>query len=128
MKFIDIIFYRIAEYYKRKEGGAYKISSLFILTLLFSLNMFSILFLLEYLQNITIFKTKYYILYYVIFPVFSLLLLRYFRFKNYNDIAKFNADLNRNQKNKIDLVIIIYIIISFILCFSIAIYIGEQRN
>lgn len=127
MKFFDLAFYRIAEYYNRKEGGAYRISSILLLTLILSLNILSILFPWDYYKKLNIFPTKYHVLYVVMIPTFCLIFSRYYFFKSYDEIKDFNSFLTTEQKSKFDFFLVLYIILSFLICFSICIYIGETR-
>jgi len=128
MKYIDLAFYAIAEYYRRKEGGAYRFSGICIVTLIISLNILTILFSIEYYKNLTIFPSKYYVFYYVMIPVAIIFSVRYFYFKEYEDIRSQYIEYSVKERDLIGIVTLSYIVISFLTCIGVAIYIGELRN
>lgn len=63
MKYLNILFYTIAEYYKKQEGIGHKASSILAVSLLLTINVMTFVYLIEYYNEIIIFKTDYHPLY-----------------------------------------------------------------
>lgn len=106
MKYLDIVFFVIARYYKRNKDG-YKESSLIATSGILVLNIMTIIFIIEYYYRISILKDKHYLLYIAI-PVVVLLYIRYFIIKKEDNVV---FDTNKRM-----FLVLLYIIVSLIIC------------
>lgn len=126
MKLLDYIYYISYNYYKRNGEDEPILPASVVTSLVPLFNISCIYFIYGYIYDFE-FINKWQTLF-ISLPMMAFTFYRYKKITNYKSIAIRISEYSEKKRNTIHILILIYMIISFILCIGLAIYIGEIRN
>ena len=126
LRFFDYIFYRVCKAYSRTKDSSPEGAAISIVSVMQCLNIFSIFMLIEILRKDKIFISTFFV---VIF-VTAFMVLNYIRYiykntNNYNIMVEIWK--NETKKFQKGILVVIYIVVSFLLTLGLAIYSGNKK-
>lgn len=127
MKFLDYLFYIIYNYYKRNGEKESNFAASIVTMLAPTMNILTVIFLLDYFLNISFISSKWDSFYFSI-PAMIWGYNRYTRIIYYKKVAIRISEYSEIKRNKLSVLCIVYMVTSFILFIGLAGYIGETRN
>ncbi|GEN72488.1 MULTISPECIES: hypothetical protein [Chryseobacterium] len=129
MILIDYLYYQITNFYLHYEkDGTHKASGIIGACSLISFNLIFILMFLDHFYNKnTIPSNKYIIIIYCL-PIILLVGLRYWKFTSYEQIREKVKGFDKTTRIIADILLIIYIIISFFGLFIFSLYTGSLKH
>lgn len=120
-KSFEYIFYRIALFYAFFKDGTPRFSSIILFSVVQSMHILTIFFSLAFLFNISNIKIPGLIIAFLILVLNQL----YFNKKTFNRIIEKWRNETIQDKKRRGLIVGMYVILSFILFFGVAIYLGS---
>jgi len=130
MLFFDCTYIVCCNFYKKREKDIFKVSGLILMSLLLTLNITFIFFIIEDLRLIELssFQLKLFLILLLFLIIMPLLYLRYFRFTNYNEINNSLYHKYSNIRPKIYVLSIVYTLTSILSTIGYALYKGGIIN
>jgi hypothetical protein len=126
-RFFDYIFYLIYTFYKKEKGSASSSAGIVGGLQAFNVISFYFLYLVLFAPYAGISK-MYFILVLLVFQVTTYIRYIYREDNSVEDIKKRWQDLSESSKTRIRLWLFIYILISVVSFFGLAIYLGESKK
>ncbi|CAA7386957.1 hypothetical protein [Chryseobacterium fistulae] len=128
MILIDYLYYQFANfYYHFEKDGTHKASGIIGTCGILSWNLIFILMIVDQFFNRHILPSnKYLVLVYCI-PVILFVGVRYWKFTSYEEIDERVKSFNKNKRIVLDILLILYIIISLPIFIGFAAYLGSSK-
>lgn len=125
--FIDVIYYNCFAFYRRYEKDLNEFSGQALTAACLSLNVISILILIQEIFNFSIFENKWYTTF-VSIPILLLTILRYSKYISIIEIEDALYSKERYQIKRLNLIAGIYILFSIFGTILGAVILGELNN
>jgi len=126
MKFFDFIYYRVCTWYLNNKSSSPEFAGVYIVSTLQSLNVIILLLLFEILsQKKIIIPNLFYIA-----PIVPFLILNYVKYiyqENLSYAILKEKYQGQNEKNQKTILATIYSLVTVILSFGLAIYLGSKK-
>jgi len=129
MILIDYLYYQITNFYHHFEkDGTHKASGIIGACALPSWNLIFLIILSDNYFNTNFGPSNKYILLIYCLPIVLLVGLRYWKFTSYEEIREKVKNFNKTTRVIADILLIIYLIISFPVFILFGIYLGSLKN
>jgi hypothetical protein len=125
LNFFDYLYYKACEYYSRSGEKDAAFSGLLIVAAVHSFNILSVIFIINLITHTKISVNKYY----WIGVAILLLILNGIRYRKYNYTILRERWVNEEEsvKKRKKTIVALYITLSTVLCFGLAIYLGSKK-
>ena len=126
MLFLDVLYIVCCDFYRNREKDTFKQSGIILLSAAFTMNLLFLFFVFKENYSINAEDAGLYIVGIYLFILLPTLAIRYYKFTNYDKIMSRIYKLSNERKMLYFIPAIIYILCSFILTISFAIYLGGK--
>lgn len=129
MILIDYIYYQLTNLYRYfNKDGIEKVYGVIMTCALPCWNLIFLIIILDTYFNTNLGPSNKYLLIVYCSPIFILIGLRYWKYTSYEEIREKIKDFSKPKRIIADILLIIYIIISFPLFIGLGFYIGITRH
>lgn len=125
--FIDVIYYNCYTFYRRYEKDLNEFSGQALTAVCLSLNVVTILILIQEVFKLSFFENKWYTLF-VSIPILLFTIIRYSKYINIIEIEDTLYSKEREQIKRLNLIAGVYVILSIFGFLAFVIILGELNN
>jgi hypothetical protein len=127
LKKFDYLFYRVSKYYHDHNRSSPEFTAVAMVTLVQTLNLLTFLSFLDLILHKKLFANQLKLLIIAVFTIlFVFNIIRYNKF-DYDSLKEKWEREGSDRKKRHARIVVIYLLLSFVICFVTAIYLGSKK-